>query len=52
MIVSNALARIQISLGRDLDSLVVQMSLATLPLRLMIIADVYHTTWNSVISEV
>ena len=52
MIVSNALARIQNSFGRDLDSLVVQISLATLPLRLMIIADVYYTICNSVIIEV
>ena len=37
MIVSRALARSQNSLGNDFDRLVVQISLATLPLKLVII---------------
>lgn len=50
MIVSSALARIQSSLGKVLDWLVFQMSLATLPLKLTIILSIYYTMWDSVIS--
>ena len=46
MIVSSALARSQNSLGNDFDRLVVQISLATLPLKLVIIS--VHTIPYSV----
>jgi len=50
MIVIKALALIQSSLGRDLDLLVVQMSLATLPLKLTIILPNSYTVWDSVMT--
>ena len=46
IIVSRALARSHSSLGNDFDRLVVQTSLATLPLKLVIISD--HTIPYSV----
>ena len=49
MIVSNALARIHSSLGSDLDWFDVQISLATLPLKLIIIESNYYRICNSVI---
>ena len=46
IIVSRALARSHDSLGNDFDRLVVQISLATLPLKFVIISD--HTIPYSV----
>ncbi len=52
MIVIKAFARIQSSLGRVLELFVVQISLATLPLKLTIILSSYYTMWDSVIKYI